>query len=245
MASIPLDASSLRAVKHALRSEFPDVCSSHLSESLAAALRRRTHAALVAELADYRNDPPIEALDEELFDQRLQTLGHVPDPGFTFEYLTDCSLISTRDPRAYDIAYRTPRDRAWRNLLVCAINEGLRQRLFTLRCDDNRWPNADTLGQSFDFLLPNQLPARAHVRDIHYGELSLHVAVNPRGDWVEVGNAGFAAGDAFAAGWLERKRGAWLQSATTQLHCRKRLLYELAEMTPRPCGFGDRGRVIL
>lgn len=54
-----------------------------------------------------------------------------------------------------------------------------------------------------------------------------------------------AAGEAFAAGWLERERGAWIQSPTSSFAFRRTLVQELAALTVRAMGFGDRGRVIM
>ncbi len=244
MASIELTESALATVKKALREDLPDVRSSHLTEALAAALRRRTHAALLAELPALLDDPPIELLDDDRFDQRLQELGYLPEPEFSFELLNDSGVFTTLDQNAWDIDYKTARDKAWRNLIVSAINAGLQQKLFSLRLDDNRWPDHDKQGFLFDFTLPNGLLVRAYVHDIHHGELSIHAAVNPIGDWVRAGNSGFAAGDAVATGWLERKLGVWLQSATTQFNCRRALIPVLAAMDVAPLGYGDRGRVM-
>lgn len=245
MASIPLTELSIASVKKALRTEFSDVRSSHLSEALAASLRRKTYAALRSELAKHSDDPPIEFLDENLFDSRLQELGYPPEPGFCFELVDDMEFISTVDPNAWGISYRTNREKAWRNLMVLAINEGIRQKLFSLRPEDNRWPNADQTGALFDFVLPDGLPARGYVSDAGFAELAINVAVNPKGDMVKAYNGGFYAGDAFASGWLERERGAWLQSATTQFNCRNSLLNYLAGLKIEPLGYGDHGKVIV
>jgi hypothetical protein len=246
MASIPLSEHSLAFVKKTLREQYyPDVRSSHLSEALAASLRRRTHAALLSELPGLIVDPPIELLDDALFDQRLQELGYPADPEFTFEFLDKTThVISTCDPSAWDIDYRSVREKAWRNLMVLTINAGLQQKLFSLRPDDNRWPGKGE-GHLFDFELTNGLPVRGYVHDAGWGELSIHGAINPKGSWVRASNAGFNAGDAFAAGWLERKNGAWLQSATTMFNCKRAILQLLADMTVEPMGYGDRGRVIM
>ena len=244
MAAIALTELSFAALKKALRKDLPDVRSSHITEAMAAALRRRTYACLRAELAQFQDDPPIELLDDGLFDRRLQELGYPPDPEFSFELLDDAATIPTQDPRGWDIEYKSDREKAWRNLLVCTINEALEQKLFSLRPNDNRWPDADKESHLFDFTLANGLPARGYVHDISYAELSIHVAVNPKGDMLRAFNAGFDAGDAFARGWLERGRGAWLQSATTSFNCRKSLIKKLASMTVNPHGYGDRGRVI-
>lgn len=254
MASIPLSELALAAIKKALRKHLPDVRSSHITEALAAALDFRTHAALLAILPAHTNDPEIRLLDDERFDQRLQAFGYPPDIEFSFELLDDCAgLISTMPMSGYDIEYRSTRHKAWRNLMVLCINEGIRQKLFSLRPFDNRWPGAEpenqghtgTRGQTFDFFLPDGKPAKGYVGDAGYGELSIHAAVNPKGDWVRASNAGFEAGDVFSSGWLERDRGAWLQSSPEMFSCRKALIKSLADMNITPLGFGDRGRVIM
>lgn len=252
MASIPLAESALASLKKALRITYPEIRSSHLTEAVASALGRNTHAALLADLSKHQDSPDYDLLDDTSFDNRLQEFGYPSDPEFSFEWLDKSvpELISTVPPSAFDIEYRTERERAWRNLMVCTINEGLRQKLFTLHPDNYNWaPQEDVHhrrdGRMFDFVLPNGLHARGYVGDVGFGELSIHAAVNPNGDWVKVSNAGFEAGDAFAGGWLEREKGAWLQSATTQFNCRKSLLKPLADMEVRPRGFGDRGRVIM
>lgn len=147
MASIELTESALATVKKALRDDLPDVRSSHLTEALAAALRRRTHAALLAELPALRDDPPIELLDDERFDQRLQELGYQPEPEFSFELLNDAGVFSTLDPNAWEIDYKTAREKAWRNLMVSAINAGLEQKLFSLRLNDTVTTNSSTVSR--------------------------------------------------------------------------------------------------
>ena len=247
MAAIALSESSVAAVKKALAKCKPNVRSSHLSEALARALRRRTHAALRADLARYLGDPPIELLDDELLESRLKEMGYRPEPGFSFERLEAPGIIRTVDPDGRGIKYRSERARARRNMMVCAINAALDQKLISLRPNDNRWPGAKNgeKGALFDFAMPNGLPARGYVEDAGFAELTVHVAVNPKGDWVRAGNGGFAAGDAFARSWLERRRGAWLQSATTGFNCRRTLVKTLASMTVEPHGYGDRGHVIV
>ncbi|MFA5924248.1 MAG: hypothetical protein WC856_23635 [Methylococcaceae bacterium] len=246
MASIPLSELTLTSVKKSLRDQYPDVRSSHLSEAIAASLRRRTHASLLAELQGLSVDPPIELLDDTLFDKRLQELGYPADPKFSFEYVDKTHVISTFDASDCDIKYKSLREKAWRNLMVLTINAGLQQKLFSLRPNDNRWPDAENREYClFDFELPNGLPARGFVSDAGWGELSIHGAINPKGNWVRASNAGFNAGDAFAVGWLERKNGAWLQSATTMFNCKKAILQLLADLMVEPMGYGDKGRVIM
>jgi hypothetical protein len=246
MASIPLSELTLASVKKSLREQYPGVRSSHLSEAIAASLRRRTHASLLADLPRFSIDPPIEVLDDDLFDQRLQELGYPSDPEFSFENLENAHVISTADASSWDIKYKTVREKAWRNLMVLTINTAIEQKLFSLRPSDNRWHGAENRDHClFNFILPNGLSAKGYVSDAGWDELSIHAAVNPKGDWLRTANAGFHAGDAFAAGWLERRNGAWLQSATSMFNCKKAILQSLADLTVSPMGYGDKGRVIM
>jgi len=255
MASISVDATSLAELKKAIRKDLPDVSSSHISEAIAAALAFRTHASLLASLPSQAADPAIVQLDDDRFYSRLHELGYrLVDDEFRFDWLQeDCPpLISTMPDSGYDIEYKTRRERAWRNLMVIAINEGIRQQLFSLRPYDNRWPGAEPessghrgTGYVFGFDLPNGRAAKGYVGDAGFGELSIHVAANPKGDWVRTSNGGFHAGDAFAKGWLERQKGAWLQSSPDMFNCRMHLVEELAGIEVNPMGFGDKGRVIL
>lgn len=86
---------------------------------------------------------------------------------------------------------------------------------------------------------------RGCVSDAGFGELNVHVAVNPKGNALAAFNADFFAGDAVALGWLERRDGAWLQSSKERFSCRTVLLDSLSAMTSVPEGYGDRGGVRL
>jgi hypothetical protein len=254
MSSLLLKKEHLAEVKKALRDEYPDVGSSHLSEALAAALGFRTYASLVHATESASETDYVLLVDEE-FDQRLQELGHEPDLGFGFEMLDLPVLHNTTCKHAHSIHYKSQRDKAYRNVVVTAVNEGLKRKLFTLLPDDNRWPGwegaANRNGRSkvyWEFELPNGLPAKAYAADAGFSELAIHVAICPTknaSEWLSSYQAGFSAGDAFAASWIERDRGAWIQSALGSFKCRKVLLNQLAEMEVRPAGFGDRGRVIM
>lgn len=256
MAAITVSEPSLSALKKALRQDFTEVKSSHLSEAIAYALGFNTHAALLA--AQGAAVSEFRLLDEHRFSQRLALLGYPADRGINFEKFTGASGIatSTVSPTGRSVKYKSDRSKAWRNLMVCAVNAGLKKKLFTLIANDNRWPGA--LPQSpeetrangvgdvaYEFELPNGLPAKAYVRDIGWGELSIHVAVNPKGDSLKSFNAGFSAGDAFATGWLERKKGAWLQSSADLFCCRSSLKPQLAALNVMPMGYGDKGGVIM
>lgn len=258
MAAIGISETSLGLIKKALRNDFIDERSSHLTEALAAALGFQTHAALLADVARFAADPPVVLLDTERFIRRLESFGYPRDNEFDFEFLAGKSspVISTVPATAFEYHYNTERKKAWRNLMVCAVNEGLRLKLFSVRPGDNRWPGSISgvpevrdmrsgdHGHIFDFALPTGLPARGYVNDIGWSELCVHVAVNPKGSSVRAANAGFEAGDAFASSWLERERGAWLQSSE-QLTCRKSLVSTLALMDVTPLGYGDKGAILM
>lgn len=244
MAAIALTQPSLVAVKKSLTDEFDEVKSSHLSEALAASLGFRTHASLLAALPPGPpNDAPFVLLDSERLVNRLQELGYPPDLEFDFETLMRPvpEVMSTMHLSSYDIDYAGERKKAWRNLMVCAINAALEQRLFTLRAGDNRFGD----GQLFDFILPGGLPARGWVGDAGFDELSVHAAVHPKGDWVRAANARFEAGEAWGQTWLERRTGFWMQSSSKLFACRHSLIPALAGLQVAPKGYGDRGRVIM
>ena len=248
MAATPLCEAPLAALKKSLRDEFPHVKSSHLSEALAHSLGFRTHAAMQAAMVGPEQDRPFGLLQTQRFVERLKQLGYKDDPEFDFEMtiLTHVpGVVSTVPDSAYDIEYKTTRQKAWRNLMVCAVNAALEQKLFTLRPGDNRFPDNMRRGEVFDFVLPNGLPARGSVSDAGFNELSVHAAVNPKGDIVRAFNGGFDAGDAFGTTWVERERGAWMQSSDSSFNCRKGLLDHLAALQVEPMGYGDRGRVIM
>jgi len=257
MAAIAFTENALLNVKRGLSASFPDSKSSHLTEALAAACGYRTHAALLEALgAANEVDPEILVLDDEAFLRRLYGLQEDPlaaDEDFDwFEWLAypdKSSVIKTRSGAWYNLTYSTARQRAWRNMMVAAINAGIEQKLFTVRAADNRWPHAaDSDGERsthvFRFSV-GDIPALASVRDIGHDELSIHCAFWPTPNaayWISAYNSEFAAGEAFATGWLERHRGAWLQfNGHPQLNCRKKHLALLAALQiPAKC-YGDRG----
>lgn len=248
MAAITLCETPLANLKKSLRDEFPDVKSSHLSEALAYSLGFRTHAALQSAVAATREENFFIVLDDERFVARLSQLGYAEDPEFDFEMVVFKSipgLISTMPESAYSIEYNTDREKAWRNLMVCTINAALEQKLFSLHPGDNRFQVQRGHPELFDFQLPNGLPARGSVSDAGFHELSIHAAVNPKGPLVRTVGANFDAGDAYGTTWLERERGAWMQTVLDSFHCRRPLLKSLATLDVTPHGYGDRGRIIM
>jgi hypothetical protein len=250
MAATPLCETPLTALKKSLRDEFPHVKSSHLSEALAYSLGYRTHASMNVCMVGPERDRPYILLNTRRFVERLMQFGYEDDPEFDFEITVAGNrelhgVVSTVPYSAYEIEYKSERQKAWRNLMVCAINAALEKKLFTLRPGDNRFSESARGGELFDFTLPNGLPARGAVSDAGFEEVSVHAAVNPTTDAVRAYSAGFQAGDAFGAVWLERERGAWMQTYDTSLNCRRWLTPQLAALDVEPLGYGDRGHVIM
>jgi len=256
MTAIALTEASLLNVKRALRASFPDEKSTHLTEALAAACGFGTHAALRAVLpAQNKADPDYVLLDDEAFVRRLNELTGEPvlddEDNNWFEYLRYPSkdgVVRTQSDRWDDAGYTTLRSRAWCNVMVAAINAGIDQRLFTILPGDNRWLDAGDPNrretQVFHFEVDG-IPSVGTVHDAGFDELGIHVALWPTPEAprrAKAYNAGFAAGEAFASGWLERRDGAWLQfSEKPNFRCRAARLKRLAELNIRPKGYANRG----
>jgi hypothetical protein len=258
MPCILLTEPGVAGLKAKLREDYaaiPEVKSSHLSEALARALGFNTHAALLTAVRDSNRTPTPEddyrLLNYDAFRLRLQELsGILDDEGldqFELGNYPDLISIDSGD----DITYRSARDKAWRNVVVAGINAGLEAGLYTIRPDDNRWVGAGNRSSPSHAHVPFQvapdLPALAWFSDAGFGELNVGVAVNPSADTLRLrgGGDGFHWGDAVAQSWLERERGAWLQSSTTRFVCRRALQSRLAALDVMPRCFGDRGRVIM
>ncbi|WP_342723877.1 hypothetical protein AAFG07_32985 [Bradyrhizobium sp. B097] len=258
MTAIPLTESALTCVKRAVRLDYPNYKSSHLTEAIAAACGYASHAALRAHMAGRAAERPDFALLEELpFLRRLAAVTGVPMSdddlrGFSFDRLSyeGPDVIRTASKGAAKVKYDgSSRRRAWRNAMVAGINAGIDKGLFTPRAGENNWPPPDPrygdTGRSYRFNI-GDIPAVAYVHDAGYDELSVHVALWPTADcerWIGVVNADFRAGDLLASGWLERRDGAWLQVSDSAPHfrCRKQRLDQAASLEIRPKGYADGG----
>ncbi|THJ45674.1 hypothetical protein E9536_40750 [Burkholderia sp. LS-044] len=268
MASIVLSEVPLANLKKLSRETFPAIKSSHLTEALASALGFRTHASLLAALVVPATDADIVLLDELPFRQRLSDLGYKVPEKFSFEdfievrwgtdkktgrakkvnverpHAHETTLISTVCKNGSPVKYESARARAWRNLLVSAVNAALEHKLFTFRPGDNRWPKEPYGEHRFEFTLANGMPGAGFVRDVGYDELVVYATAEPTDGpvrWDSERQAGSATGFVF----LERSRGAWLQSAEGTFHGTRPATASLAEMSVAPHGYGDRGQVIM
>jgi hypothetical protein len=152
------------------------------------------------------------------------------------------SSSSASPPRTTTLKLRQT---AWRNMMIAGINAGLAQQQFGLAPDDNRWSGDHAI---YTFSIAD-MPAIACVSDGGFGELFLRIAVNPTPDarrWISAINAGFEAGEAFTTGWLERRRGRWLQTTSRpQSSFRRHILPTLAKKSVEPDGYLPEGRFMM
>jgi hypothetical protein len=216
MTAIPMTKSNLQNVERAFCAVGPIVPVEHVREALAVALGKPDYATLLAaiEKQDAR-DPEIVVLDDDLFKRHMEQLcGESWRRWHGFEGLFIEGGISTVPQSARLLQLTSARKRAWRNMMVSAINEGLRRKLFSFRPGDNRWLGHDE-PYIYSFLFPGDIQAMACVKNAGDDELSVHVALWPTkraGEFLACRNGGFLVGEAYAAGWLERRKGAWLQA---------------------------------
>ena len=245
MASIPLSAKAVKAVKTDLTKWFDECKSAHLTEALAHALGFNNNAALRAEMKVQGSDPLFFFVDEERLTKRLNALGYPVANDFFFDAADIPEMRETLCLRSFDIEYKTKRQKAWRNLMVLAVNEALRRRLFSLRPDDNRWPSHKTFdSHTFEFQMSTGDLARVKVSDIGYAEIAVDVMLNPRkGGSPQAYYSTLKECDTVAMCWLERRDGAWLQSALDSFRCKRPVLERLFALEVEPLGFGDKGAV--
>lgn len=258
MTSIVLSMDTLAVVKRTLLKAFAGEKSSHLSEALATALGFNSHAALLAFMKGQDSSfLKFHVIDDNRFIHRLHQLNGRKIPSDEdydwFETIgipVSPDIRSTRCSHYSDYEYKTDRQRAWRNCMIVIINEGIRQRHFSLHPDDNRWARANekhgetrlTYRLSFE-----GIPVLARVDAISFGELAFDAILWPSSkgeEWLGAWLPEFIGGDAFVSGLLERTDGAWLQfDQKPRLKCRRSRLQTLAQLTVEPIGYGDRGQL--
>lgn len=250
MTAMVVNERNVREFKSALHLLFDEVPSSHLSEAVAAAMGFRTYASLLHVLKSRVDSfPDAVLLDDEAFFSRLDSLGWklYSDDWLGFWELQAHCFIDTDPIREAENFYDTARKRAWRNILVSAINAGIDQRFFSVLPQGNFWPGYRDDGRQHPFkysFTVGGIPGAAVVQDIGFEELAIHAALWPTGKGLMSFEPDFSGGEAVASGWLERDRGAWLQFETKALKCRNARLSTVAELVVRSKGYGDRGKFI-
>lgn len=256
MASLPFSIENFKLLKSAVLADLGNIPKSgHVDESLAASLGYRSYAAVRADWL--LTESSIRNLRESAFEHRMLEL--CPDlkgdpywwPGFDS---LDCpALIKTLPISAYEIEYKSRRNKAWRNVMVAAINAGLKLKKFGLRPDedyevsDRRDGHEKPMPGFFEFKLEGH-PVLAYVEEAGFEELSIYAMVIPTAKarkeilWEHNDSS---AGAVWARCWFERRTGAWIQSSTKHFRCQRAYLDTLANLDIEPQGFGDRGRIMM
>jgi hypothetical protein len=239
---------AIRNLKDIAARRLGGVSSSHLSEGVASALGFKTHAALRAAMSGKKTLEVSKPSNVGLA-ERLRALGYSNLP-------EDLRVLPELD-RSYTPFRTLPlkqrpgvRWRAWRNLVVMAINAGLEQRAFGLEPGDDWWQITVTAkrgeGTGRYRFVCDGVPAAASVSSISGGELSLHVVLNPRSEDVEPEHFfGFRDGDASARCWLERHLGAWIQEGGEGFTCRRAVQDRLGALSVETLGYSDQGSFIM
>jgi hypothetical protein len=141
--------------------------------------------------------------------------------------------------------YTTPRQKAWRNLMVAGINAGLDANLFGLGEGENFWPHSERNSCALEFMFGDTVPARVEVHAAGLGELSIAVYLRPTkqaDDGGKIVGIGFRISEAYAHGYFERRTSKHLQSSPKpNFSCCDTLLETVAEMKIEPEGFDDLG----
>lgn len=241
----------LKRAKKRLRPMFPGVKSSHLSEAMAAALGYKTHAAVLkcAEAFDPGEDfMEVIGINEASFYERLESFGasftEAPSGSLFEQPVHPHYLPALFNGTGFDTKYVKPKTKAWRNLMVTAINVGLEQGLFSLHKGDSRWSETDPYkGHVYRFSFASH-PSLCCVKDAGGGVLSFHAAVLPESDaeqWLFLPQLGLSGGEAYGMAWLERDGEARLATSMAFFKARKNVLpiLEKAEKLS-PQGYRDQ-----
>ena len=134
-------------------------------------------------------------------------------------------------------------------VLVRTINEYLARGMFGLTPENNKWGDDPVI--QFDL---DGIPAVASVANIGHGELAIHVALWPTDHgrkFIKAGIIGASGrrgmGGFYASAWLERQKGAWLQTSNgLQVSCATDRRGEVERLAWRdPNGFSAEGRFFM
>ena len=149
------------------------------------------------------------------------------------------------------------RQRAYKTLLVAAVNAGIQNGSIDLDSTDDFEP------VEFTFVLPNGVLCVTCIEGDRFGEITIDVWVNPdrllapapdrsecyvfRTGMVGKRNVGCCA---TAHGWLERKAGKWIQDtgggvSTSVFQITNAMKARISELDVEPLGFEVKGRFYL
>jgi hypothetical protein len=100
----------------------------------------------------------------------------------------------------------------------------------------------------------NGIPARGHIADAGWDELSVKAVLwpNDHGRFDRMCGCMFltprrSLGDCYAYGWLERRKGRWLQESKgpASITCKRDLLPAVAMICVKPKGYADHGKFMM
>jgi hypothetical protein len=137
--------------------------------------------------------------------------------------------------------------------MVAAINAGLEQGLFSLAPPNPPPPQQrDAEVKLYRFSI-SDIPCIATVKEIGWDELRFRVVLWPiendkrqRLRRLYPNHVSDGDGELFAAGYLERRNGTWLQLPHKfELHCRDARKQTVAALNIEPRGFKDRGKFMM
>jgi hypothetical protein len=140
-----------------------------------------------------------------------------------------------------------------RNINVAAINAGLVQGVFSLQPGANWWPLGES-GAFYDFVFAPDIGAVCRVADIGFDELEFETLLCPDSFRLELlkrwqrNTLSWAKHcHAEAKGWLERRKGAWLQTSkpsSWNFRCRRKIILSVLAAAQQPLGYSDHGPVV-
>lgn len=135
--------------------------------------------------------------------------------------------------------YKTDRDIAWRNLMVIAINEGIKAKILTANKDQ------EINGRSVEFAIAGLGQTIVTFDSIEYGEVSVEVVVD-RKDKTDTSFTKFPTGAAAKAqGFLNRDSEFYLQPTPNFFQSKKPVQQKLYALKVEPNGYEDIGRRFL
>jgi hypothetical protein len=139
------------------------------------------------------------------------------------------------------------RRRAWRCVMIATINHALDAGMFGLD------PDGVPVDAAFAFEVAG-IPARGHIADAGWDELVVKTVLWPHGcgRYDDMARVCFltpraSLGDCYAYGWLERRKGRWLQTSKGQapITCKRDLLPAVAAIHVEPKGYADHGKFMM
>ena len=137
------------------------------------------------------------------------------------------------------------RGRVWQKIMVAAINAMPEPPLSP---DDDRW------AESHATFALGGLSGVAFYTDAGFDEVCVKAILEPTPLGIENGHAAYLSsanlhktGCAYAAGWLERRKGRWLQvKRNPTFYCRKDVAEVLRDTDdPEPVGFLRSGKFMM